>query len=136
MAFDCENPFSAQHGIRIDPDDPMMAVVTLNRLVFEHAVAQTLERVQLATREFDAAAEKVQVRAGGVLAKEVHDCAVAMRQEFVKTFEEFRGVGGRESRSENGDACARSATWRWLVTGLALALALFGLGIWVGATVR
>ena len=37
---------SVQHGIRVDPDDPMMAVVTLNRLVFEQAVAQVLERVQ------------------------------------------------------------------------------------------
>ena len=62
---------SAQHGIRIDPDDPMMAVVTLNRLVFEQAVAQVLDRVQSAVRDFEAAAEKVQVRAGGVLAQEV-----------------------------------------------------------------
>ena len=38
---------SVQHGIRIDADDPMMAVVTLNRLVFEQAVAEVLERVQL-----------------------------------------------------------------------------------------
>jgi len=36
---------SVQHGIRVDPDDPMMAVVTLNRLVFEQAVGQLLERV-------------------------------------------------------------------------------------------
>jgi hypothetical protein len=27
---------SVQHGIRIDPDDPIMAVVTLNRLVRKH----------------------------------------------------------------------------------------------------
>ncbi len=56
---------SVQHGIRIDPDDPMMAVVTLNRLVFEQAVAQVLERVQSSVRDFEAAADKVQVRAGG-----------------------------------------------------------------------
>ena len=62
---------SIQHGIRLDADDPMMAVVTLNRLVFEQAVADVLERVQLAVRDFEAAADKVQVRAGGVLAQEV-----------------------------------------------------------------
>jgi hypothetical protein len=33
---------SIQHGIRIDSDDPMMAIVTLNRLVFEAAVAQVI----------------------------------------------------------------------------------------------
>ena len=38
---------SVQHGIRIDPDDPMLAVMTLNRLVFEHAVTQVLERMQV-----------------------------------------------------------------------------------------
>ena len=26
---------SIEHGIRVDPDDPIMAVVTLNRLVLE-----------------------------------------------------------------------------------------------------
>ena len=31
----------------------MMAVVTLNRLVFEQAVAQVLERVQSAVRDFE-----------------------------------------------------------------------------------
>ena len=43
---------SVQHGIRVDPDDPMMAVVTLNRLVFEQAVAQVLERVQAVGARF------------------------------------------------------------------------------------
>ena len=75
---------SAQHGIRIDPDDPMMAVVTLNRLVFEQAVAQVLDRVQSAVRDFEAATEKVQVRAGGVLAQEVRECAVVLREEIAK----------------------------------------------------
>src|SRR4051795_1407703 len=51
---------SVQHGIRIDPDDPMLAVVTLNRLVFEHAVAQVLERMQNSVQDFEAATEKVQ----------------------------------------------------------------------------
>ena len=75
---------SVQHGIRVDPDDPMMAVVTLNRLVFEQAVAQVLERVQASVRDFETAADKVQVRAGGALAQEVRDCGLAMRQEVGK----------------------------------------------------
>ena len=75
---------SMQHGIRIDPDDPMMAVVTLNRLVFEQAVAQVLDRVQSAVRDFETATEKVQVRAGGVLAQEVRECAATLRDEIVK----------------------------------------------------
>ena len=87
-----------QHGIRIDPDDPMMAVVTLNRLVFEQAVAQVLDRVQSSVRDFEAASEKVQVRAGGVLAQEVRDCAADSAR------------GDREGRWQHplgGQECAR-----------------------------
>ena len=80
----------------------MMVVVTLNRLVLEHAVTQVLERVQSAVRDFDAAADKVQVRAGGVLAQEVRDCGLAMREEFAKnvrrTPSECTGKSVREAR--------------------------------------
>jgi hypothetical protein len=126
---------SVQHGIRIDPDDPMMAVVTLNRLVFEQAVAQVLERVQAAVRDFETAADKVQVRAGGVLAQEVRDCGLAMRQEFEKASEDFRR-GGPKTRSGNDYVRQGSDRWMWLITGLALALAQFGVGIWVGTRLR
>ncbi len=117
---------SVQHGIRMDPDDPMMAVVTLNRLVFEQAVSQVLERVQSAVADFEAATDKVQVRAGGILAQEVRDCALAMRQEFVKV----------EASRRTGFASPVVAARRWTVAGLALALALFGAGVWVGAVMR
>ncbi len=125
---------SVQHGIRIDPDDPMMAVVTLNRLVFEQAVAQVLERVQMAVRDFETAADKVQVRAGGVLAQEVRDCGLAMRQEVEKACDDLRR-GSRKIRSDH-DAGPKLRTWKCFVAGLAVALAVFGVGIWVGARLR
>ena len=118
---------SAQHGIRVDPDDPMMAVVTLNRLVFEQAIARILESVQASVRDFESAADKVQVRAGGVLAQEVRDCGLAMRQEVEKAFDDFR-----RSRTDNGGVPATRGGQKWIVLGLSLALSLFGLGIWVG----
>ena len=126
---------SIQHGIRLDADDPMMAVVTLNRLVFEQAVADVLERVQLAVRDFEAAADKVQVRAGGVLAQEVRECGVSMRQEFAKAFDEFRRDGTGNPTKISGPP-VRPTAWIWLVTGLALALALLSLGFFVGNRLR
>jgi hypothetical protein len=117
---------SIQHGIRIDPDDPMMAVVTLNRLVFEAAVAKVLERMQAAVRDFEAASEKVQVRAGGALAQEVRESGVVMRQEVAKLMDEFRrGLRPRQQSREK----------LWFIVGLAVALALFTFGIWVGTRV-
>jgi hypothetical protein len=122
---------SVQHGIRVDPDDPMMAVVTLNRLVFEQAIAHILESVQASVRDFESAADKVQVRAGGVLAQEVRDCGVAMRQEVEKAFDDFRRAG-TNTQTDTGGVPATRGGQKWIVLGLSLALSLFGLGIWVG----
>ena len=122
---------SAQHGIRVDPDDPMMAVVTLNRLVFDQAVAQVLERVQASVRDFETAADKVQVRAGSALAQEVRDCGLAMRQEVGKALEDFHRVGPNGQSDLRGGRPTHG-NQKWLALGLALALCIFCLGIWVG----
>jgi hypothetical protein len=121
---------SIQHGIRIDPDDPMMAVVTLNRLVFEAAVAQVIERMQAAVRDFEAAGEKVQVRAGGALAQEVRKSGVVMRQEVAKLMEDLRRGSGPRPLDLEGRWLSREK--QWFTLGLAAALALLILGIWVG----
>ncbi|HTU45371.1 MAG TPA: hypothetical protein VMF91_09925 [Bryobacteraceae bacterium] len=126
---------SVQHGIRVDPDDPMMAVVTLNRLVFEQAIAQVLERVHAAVKDFDAAAEKVQVRAGGALAQEVRDCGLTVRKEIGAAIEDFRRVGP----ATGSNAPGRRATvgeQRWFVIGMVLSLAIFAVGVWVGTVLR
>jgi hypothetical protein len=125
---------SAQHGIRVDPDDPMMAVVTLNRLVFEQAVSQVLERVQASVRDFETAADKVQVRAGGALAQEIRDCGLELRQEVGKVFEAFRRVE-LNGQNINGGFLTRTDQ-KWLVMGLAIALLLLCLGVWVGTRLR
>ena len=121
---------SVQHGIRVDPDDPMMAVVTLNRLVFEQAVGQVLERVQASVRDFETAAEKVQVRAGGALAQEVRDCGLTVRKEVGNALEDFRRRAGTGSNAS--DRRATLGEQRWFVIGMVLSLALFAVGIWVG----
>ena len=125
---------SAQHGIRIDPDDPLMAVVTLNRLVFEQAVAQVLDRVQSSVRDFEAASEKVQVRAGGVLAQEVRDCAAILREEIAKAADNT-APEARNARGRNTSAGSVSSS-AWVVAGLGLALVLLALGVWLGTRLR
>jgi hypothetical protein len=111
---------SAQHGIRIDADDPAMAVVTMNRIVFERSVAQVLERMDAATRSFDEATERLQTRVGGLVAREVRECTQALRKDL-------NGIGGRVGS-------------RWdllsVVVGMALACGIFALGVMAGRIVR
>ena len=114
----------------------MMAVVTLNRLVFEQAITQVLESVRASVREFETAADKVQVRAGGALAQEVRDCGLAMRQEVLKAFEGFRRAAPPSQTGNAADRYPTPGERMWLVTGLVLALALFGVGVWVGTALR
>lgn len=124
---------SAQHGIRIDPDDPMMAVVTLNRLVFEQAIGQILDRVQVAIRDFECASEKVQVRAGSALAQEIRQFALTLRDEVTKATGRSQLTSDDRLSSGDGRPTAALTPWKWFVAGLAVGLALVGLGIWAGS---
>jgi hypothetical protein len=121
---------SAQHGIRLDPDDPMMTVVTLNRLIFEQAVAEVLENMTSATREFNQAADKVQVRAGGVLAQEVRDAVASIRREVAS------GADLPATATVLPKTAASSAETKWLALGVSSGAVLFALGVWIGMLMR
>ena len=126
---------SVEHGIRVDPDDPIMAVVTLNRLVLEQSANEIVEEVRSATREFEQAAENVQVRAGSLVAQEVRGCVATLREELLKNI----GKASAEAR-ERIEAAARADPrpdiQRWVAIGLILGTALFGCGVWLGIILR
>ena len=111
----------------------MMAVITLNRLVFEQAVAQVLDRVQSAVRDFEAATEKVQVRAGSVLAQEVRDCAMVLRDEIAKA-----ATAGSDTRIVRAQSTSIATLPKsaWITVGLVLALMLLAVGFWFGTRLR
>ncbi len=126
---------SVQHGIRLDPDDPIMAVVTLNQLVFEQSVKAVVERIASAVRELEQAADKVQARAGIVLAQEVRDCVASLRREMLKDLE--AASTSRPTKSGVlGDMLTMVAVWKWIAVGLVFAAGLFSAGVWLGACLR
>lgn len=59
----------AKHGIRLDPDDPAVVVITLNRLVLEEAAKSITADVRRAIGEFERAANHVQSKLGEAVAK-------------------------------------------------------------------
>jgi hypothetical protein len=62
---------AARNGIRIEPDDPAFALVTLNQLVLEETVRRLVSEIRAATTDFESAVERVQSRAGSMLAREL-----------------------------------------------------------------
>src|SRR5436309_15064160 len=71
MPIDAERLLSealTKHGIRLDPHDPAIVLVTLNRLVLEDAVACVATDIRKATREYEEAANRVQSRLGAAIA--------------------------------------------------------------------
>jgi hypothetical protein len=126
---------SVEHGIRVDPDDPIMAVVTLNRLVLEQAANEIGEEIRSAAREFEQAAKNVQVRAGSLLAQRVRDCAAVLRQEAVKNSSNV-ATQVTEKIESVGRTHERGVVQRWVAIGLLSGTALFGCGVWLGTLLR
>jgi hypothetical protein len=126
---------SVEHGIRVDPDDPIMAVVTLNRLVLEQAANGIVEDIRSATREFEQAAESVQLRAGALVAQRVRDCVAVLRQELVKDIGNA-STRARKSIGDVGRADESPSVQRWVAIGLLSGAVLFGCGVWLGTMLR
>ena len=72
MAIDVERLLAealTKHGIRLDPHDPAIVLVTLNRLVLEDAVKCVTADIRKATREYE---EALQLRRGSKRGPAVH----------------------------------------------------------------
>ena len=126
---------SLQHGIRIDPDDPMMAVVTLNRLVLENVLNEGLRSIRMAAEEFNQAAERVQVRTGSAVGQEVRECVAVIRRELQKDIDEAR-VQACELVEGLHRVQSRWSLVRWITAGILGGAVLFAGGFYSGVLLR
>ena len=126
---------SVQHGIRVDPDDPIMAVVTLNRLMLEPVIANAVNLIGDATEEFNRATERVQIRAGSVVAQEVREAVASIRAEIQNDIESAR-LNARELINELHQTQLQSRRWWGLVFGLSAGAGLFAAGVFAGMFLR
>lgn len=126
---------SVLHGIRIDLDDPIMAVVTLNRLMIERAIVDAASLIGGATHELNSAVERVQIRAGSVVAQEVREAVASIRSELQKDIENAR-LDARELINELHQTRPPSRRWRGVALGLLAGAALFATGVFIGLFMR
>ena len=94
-----------------------------------------MDRVASAVRELEQAADKVQARAGIVLAQEVRDCVASLRREMLKDME---GANSRRQAKPGrvGAMVSIVDARKLIAVGLVFAAGLFAVGAWLGACLR
>jgi hypothetical protein len=98
-------------------------------------VKELLGEVRNAVVEFEKAAGRVQIKAGGLLAGEVKDAVAEIRRQLEADVA-AAGIQARELVSQVAKAHSRPALARWISFGVACGLVLFLCGIFVGKMVQ
>jgi hypothetical protein len=125
---------AAENGIRIEPGDPLFALVTMNRMVFEEAAQVYFEHNQQLIAEFKESMTRAEARAGGMLAEKVKAAAEKMR-EGLQSDIQLAGMRATEYVHRVNEAHRRPAIIRWSVMGLLAAILIFVVGIELGISV-
>lgn len=124
-----------RHGITLREDDPAFALVTLNELTLRKVMGELLEQVDQHIKaelaEFQLTMQRVEGRAGKVLAQQVRDSAGglqgALRDEIAAA------QLGVQRMVEEIQKTYRVATLaRWGALGSVAAVVVFACGFWAG----
>ena len=123
---------ASKHGIRLDVNDPAISMVLLNRLVLEHSADDLVAGIRASMHDFEEAVRKVQTRAGQLVAAEFNDRVGAIRSELQRDIA-LAGARANEIVYRAEQANRHPVMLRWAVIGTLAALALFLMGLWIGA---
>jgi uncharacterized membrane protein YgdD (TMEM256/DUF423 family) len=122
---------AARHSVFLKPDDPAIALVTMNRLILDDAMAAVHGQIRVTIAEFQASMQKAERRAGSMLAQEVRDSAAQMQRGLQNDIH-TAGLKAREIVHLVNEAHRRPALIRWSAVGLVAGALLFGGGLWLG----
>jgi len=125
---------AAENGIRIEPGDPLFALVTMNRMVFEEAAQVYFEHNQQLIAEFKESMTRAEARAGSMLAEKVKAATEKIR-EGLQCDIQLAGMRASEYVHRVNEAHRRPAIIRWSVVGLLAAILIFAVGIGLGFSV-
>jgi len=120
-----------RYGIRLDSSDPAIAIVVLNRLVLESASEELTESVARRLAQFEASMQKVEQRAGKLLAHQVSEAAACVRAELQNDID-AAGVKAAHLVYMVDQAHKRPVITRWLAAGLVTAIGLLAFGFCAG----
>jgi hypothetical protein len=124
---------AARRGIRMSIDDPALTIVTLNQLLIEEAFQAVGSKVCEAIERIDKTGEKVQTRAGSILAQEVRLCAGAIRQELHDDID-LANQRAQKIVKDLHRAYSKTSFYNSLPVALICAVILLGCGFWMGWT--
>jgi len=122
---------AAKNGIRVGPEDPLFAGVTMMQLGLEESLRDVEDRFKGIITEFESHVRVVERRAGKVLAQEVKECAVELRRGLQGEIS-AAGLKARELVQSVHAAHERPNMIFWASIGLLCALGLFFSGVWFG----
>jgi hypothetical protein len=121
-----------RNGIRVEKDDPVFAVATICQAYLEEAGRQIEASIRERLAEFEAAVGKVQARAGQLVAAEFNDRVASIRSELQQDIV-LAGAKANEIVFRAEQANRQPVILRWATLGIVAALALFLIGLWIGA---
>jgi hypothetical protein len=122
---------AAQNGIRLEPDDPLFALVTINRIVLDEATQKLQDHIQARIAEFEVSLHKAEGLAGKMLAQMVKESAEQMRQGLQNDIQ-IAGMKAREIVHSVNEAHRRPALVCWSAVGAVFGGLLFAGGLWLG----
>ena len=126
---------AGRYGIRLDTSDPAIAIVVLNRLVLEKSSEELTESVARRLAQFEASVQKVEQRAGKLLAQQVSEAAARIRAELQNDID-AASVKAAHLVYMVDRAHQRPVITRWLAAGLLSAIALLAGGLCAGMWLR
>jgi len=124
-----------RHGITLREDDPAFALVTLNELTLRKVMGELLEQVdqhiKVELAEFQLTVQRVEGRAGKVLAQQVRDSAGGLQGALRDEIAAAR-LGVQRMVEEIQKTYRVATLARWGAVGAVAALVVFACGFWAG----
>ena len=121
----------ATNGIRVEPDDPIFAFVTISELVLGQFSRHVSDEITTKLVAFKEGMDQTERRAGQLLAEDVRKAAAQIRAEMQKDIE-AAGMKAAHLVYQVDQAHKRPAMIFWVAVTLLSAMVLMGFAFYAG----